>query len=161
MREEKLWESQDLSLRLDLTNQWVWKGQQLLKLPPKAFAVLRYLMGHAGQLVTKDELLQAAWSDTTVTEGVLAASIREIRKALADDAQSPRYIETVHRRGYRFLPTMTAQPVTSRQDSVASRGGQSAVRGPRSKVFNPHSAIRIPQFLWLGVTPTSRVSTAC
>jgi DNA-binding winged helix-turn-helix (wHTH) protein len=90
-------------LRLDVANAQVWQGEQLLTLTPKAFAVLHYFSEHAGRLVTKDELMQTVWADTVVTDGALAASIRELRKALQDDAQSPQYIETVHRRGYRFI----------------------------------------------------------
>jgi class 3 adenylate cyclase len=90
-------------LRLDVANAQVWCGERLLKLTPRAFAVLHYLSDHAGRLVTKDELMQTVWTDTVVTDGALATSIRELRKALDDDAQSPQYIETVHRRGYRFI----------------------------------------------------------
>ena len=62
-----------------------------------------YLVGHPGQLVTKEELLNAAWSGTFVGEAVLKVAIREIREALGDDPNRPRFIETAHRRGYRFI----------------------------------------------------------
>jgi DNA-binding winged helix-turn-helix (wHTH) protein len=76
---------------------------------------LRYLAEHAGCLVTKEELLREAWPDTVVSEWALTTCIHEIRKTLGDNPHAPRYIETVHRRGYRFLPTTTAQPVPSSQ----------------------------------------------
>ena len=72
-------------------------------LNPKAFDVLSVLVERRGQLVTKDELLDAVWADTHVTDGVLKVSIAELRRALGDSATAPRFIETVHRRGYRFI----------------------------------------------------------
>src|SRR5215510_12852376 len=90
-------------LQIDLANERVWRGKQALKLTPTAFALLRYLVEHAGRLVTKDELLQAVWPETAVTEGVLTTHVREIRQALKDNPKAPQFIETVHRRGYRFI----------------------------------------------------------
>ena len=83
-------------------------------LPPKAFAVLRLLMAQAGQLVTKEALLQAVWQETVVSEAVLTNCIGVVRKALRDTPQAPRFIQTVHRRGYRFighLPTVAPSPL--------------------------------------------------
>src|SRR5262249_3418978 len=67
------------------------------------FAVLRHLATHAGALVTKDELLQAVWPETVVSEAALTSCIKELREVLRDQAQERRYIETVHRRGFRFI----------------------------------------------------------
>ncbi len=88
---------------LDLANECLWRGSQAIKLRPKAFAVLDYLLGRPGQLVTKEELLNAVWPGTFVGEAVLKVAIRQIREALGDDPKSPRFIETAHRRGYRFI----------------------------------------------------------
>jgi DNA-binding winged helix-turn-helix (wHTH) protein/predicted ATPase len=88
---------------LDLSNECLWKGSQAIKLRPKAFAVLDYLLGRPGQLVTKEELLNAVWPETFVGEAVLKVTIRQLREALDDDPKSPRFIETAHRRGYRFI----------------------------------------------------------
>lgn len=90
-------------LRLDRVNQWVLRGETIIQLTPKAFAVLRYLAERAGQLVGKQELLDVIWRDTVVGEAVLATAVREVRKELGDDASQPRLIETVHRRGYRWI----------------------------------------------------------
>ena len=89
--------------RLDPTNECLWQGERAIALRPKAYAVLKHLVDHRGQLVTKQQLLDAVWPGTFVTDAVLKASIRQLREALADDADSPRYIETSHRRGYRFV----------------------------------------------------------
>jgi predicted ATPase len=70
---------------------------------------MRYLVAHPGQLLTKAALLEALWPETMVSEIVLSVCIRELRQVLGDDAKAPRFIETVHRRGYRFighLPTV-------------------------------------------------------
>ena len=88
---------------LDRRNACLWHGAEVLKLKPKAFDVLRYLVEHSGQLVSKDDLWRAIWPDVAVTDGVLAVCLTEIRQALGDDAKAPRFIETVHRRGYRFI----------------------------------------------------------
>jgi DNA-binding winged helix-turn-helix (wHTH) protein/predicted ATPase len=76
-------------------------------LTPKAFAVLHYLVTHPDRLVTKDELLDAVWPGTAVSEAVVRIAIGAVRKALGDPAQMPRYLVTVPRRGYRFLAPVT------------------------------------------------------
>jgi predicted ATPase len=81
--------------------------QEVLHLTHKAFAVLHYLAEHAGQLVTKDELLEVVWSQTSVGEAALAVCMREIRRALGDEPRTPRFVATVHGRGYRFLAPVT------------------------------------------------------
>src|SRR5262249_37903494 len=94
--------------RLDVPNECVWRGKQVLHLTTKAFAVLRYLIAHTGRLVTKEELFQAVWPDLAVSDAALTICISEIRKVLGHPAQAPRFIATVHRRGYRFLAPVTA-----------------------------------------------------
>ena len=104
------------SWQLDLVNERLCRGEETIALPPKAFAVLRYLNEHPDRLVTKQELLDAVWPDIAVTEAVLKNCILKLREALGDDAKTPRYIKTVHRRGYRLLaPLSTTQPGVRRQ----------------------------------------------
>ena len=94
--------------RFDPETACVWQGEQARHLPPKAFAVLGYLLEHAGRLVTKDELFHHVWPDVYVSDGALKECIRELRKTLGDDAKRPQFIETVHRRGFRFIaPVVT------------------------------------------------------
>ncbi|HJQ70875.1 MAG TPA: AAA family ATPase [Blastocatellia bacterium] len=90
-------------LCLDLANECLWRGSQAIKLRPKVFAVLNYLFKRPGQLVTKEDLLSAVWPETFVGDTVLKVTIRQLREALGDDPKSPRFIETAHRRGYRFI----------------------------------------------------------
>jgi predicted ATPase/DNA-binding winged helix-turn-helix (wHTH) protein len=91
------------ALRVDLPNERVFCGTERLQLTPKAFAVFCYLMERPGRLVLKEELLRQIWPNAVVTEASLTTCIREIRKELKDDWHRGRYIETVHRRGYRFV----------------------------------------------------------
>ena len=93
--------------RLDPVNEQLWRENQLVPLPPKTFAVLRYLVEQSGRLVTKEELLKAVWPNTRVSEGVLKGYIRDLRDALGDDSHQPRFIETVPRRGNKFIAPLT------------------------------------------------------
>jgi DNA-binding winged helix-turn-helix (wHTH) protein/predicted ATPase len=95
--------------RLDPSTTSLWRHEQLVALPPKPFAVLAYLVAHAGEVVTKEALLDAVWPEVAVTEGVLKGCIRQIRQVLGETAQAPQYIVTVHRRGYRFIASVTAE----------------------------------------------------
>ena len=78
-------------------------GTREVKLTPKALALLSFLAERPGEVVTKDELFTAVWPESTVGDAALVTCIQEVRSALRDDARQPRYIETLHRRGYRFI----------------------------------------------------------
>jgi DNA-binding winged helix-turn-helix (wHTH) protein len=83
---------------------------QPVPLPPKPFAVLCALTRTPRMLVTKNALLDAVWGHRFVTESVLKSAISEVRAALDDDPKQPRYIETVSRRGYRFIAAAVDAP---------------------------------------------------
>lgn len=87
---------------LDGTNQCLRRGALEIPIKPRAWEVLRFLANRRGRLVTKRELLDGVWGDAVVSESVIKVCVREIRKALDDDADEPRFIETFHRRGYRL-----------------------------------------------------------
>jgi DNA-binding winged helix-turn-helix (wHTH) protein/tetratricopeptide (TPR) repeat protein len=94
--------------RLDTVNQCLWRhmdtgDDERILLTPKAFAVLRHLVERAGRLVTNDELLGAVWPDTHVEPAVLNNQILNLRNALGDRPKNPAFIETLPRRGYRFI----------------------------------------------------------
>jgi pimeloyl-ACP methyl ester carboxylesterase len=89
---------------LDPVSGQLFRSGTVVPLTPKAFAVLHHLAASPGRLFSKQELLDAIWPGVFVGDAVLKVTIREIRKALGDDAHAPRFIETAHRRGYRFLP---------------------------------------------------------
>ena len=109
---------------LDLANERLWYRDEVAALTPKAFAVLRRLVEDGGQLVSKEELLRAGWGKTHVSEGVLKVIILEIRRALGDDSAAPSFIETVPRRGYRFIGPRARQakaPATGDPRAVVGR----------------------------------------
>jgi TolB-like protein/Flp pilus assembly protein TadD len=85
----------------------LWSGTREVRLTPKASAVLAMLVVRAGQLVSKDDLFASVWNDTVVTDDALTSCIQELRRALEDDAKQPRFIETRHRRGYRFVAPLS------------------------------------------------------
>ena len=93
---------------LDEADARLARDGEPVPLAPKPFAVLCALTRKPDRLVTKNELLDAVWGHRFVTESVLKSAISEVRAALGDDPKQPRYIETVSRRGYRFI----AAPVT-------------------------------------------------
>jgi DNA-binding winged helix-turn-helix (wHTH) protein/tetratricopeptide (TPR) repeat protein len=103
--------------RLDSSTESVWRGVEELRLRPKTFAVLRYLAERPGRVVVKDELFEAVWPEVAVGDAALAVCVGEIRKALGDEARTPRFIETVHRRGYRFIGPVQ---VSARGETVAA-----------------------------------------
>jgi pimeloyl-ACP methyl ester carboxylesterase len=99
--------------RLDPVSGRLYRGELPVPLTPKAFALLQHLTVGAGRLIPKAELLEVVWPGVYVGDAVLKTSIREIRRALADDSHTPRFIETAHRRGYRFIAPVTAADVSS------------------------------------------------
>jgi DNA-binding winged helix-turn-helix (wHTH) protein/tetratricopeptide (TPR) repeat protein len=109
--------------RVDIADERLWRGEDAIHLTNKAFAVLRYLAEHPGQLVTRDAVLDAVWADTVVSESALSVCIRELRQALGDDARAPAFIETVRGRGYRFVAPVTIidRPPAAPQAHVLAR----------------------------------------
>jgi len=96
---------------LDLVRGCLIHEGQEVKLRPKSFELLRYLVERSGRLVGRAELMQAIWPDTFVSEESLAQCLMEVRRALHDDSQ--RHIKTVHRRGYIFL-TEVKEPASAK-----------------------------------------------
>ncbi len=98
-------------------------------LSPHLVDILTFLAQRAGQIVSKDALLEAFWPEVHVTENTLTRAIADIRKALGDDPSEPRFIQTVARRGYRFVATFEASPESVRDVSAGGptpRGGHNA-----------------------------------
>lgn len=101
------------TFRIDVPGEVLWRDGSPVSLRPKTWAVLRYLAERPGVLVTKEELLDAVWGDTAVTPGTLNKSIAELRDALHDHAKVPRFVATVHRRGFRFLDRLPVDVETA------------------------------------------------
>jgi DNA-binding winged helix-turn-helix (wHTH) protein/TolB-like protein/Tfp pilus assembly protein PilF len=97
---------------LEVAEHRLKRGEMEISLQPKAFETLVYLVERHDHLVTKNELLDAVWGDVAVTEGALTLRIKEVRQALGDDAQRPRYIKTIPTVGYKFIAVVTESPQT-------------------------------------------------
>src|SRR5438093_4604992 len=125
--------------RLDPDHACLWCEAQAIALPPKAFAVLHYLVTHPDRLVTKDELLDAVWPETAVSDAVVRVAIGAMRKVLGDPAQTPRFIATVPRRGYRFLA-----PVVEDTGVVSSPTGPAMPTTPQTPAVEPSDVPAAP-----------------
>ena len=88
---------------VDRTRYRVVRGDTALNITPKLLDLLLHLLDHAGELVTKEQLLDALWPDANVTDNALTQAVSELREALGDEPGAPQYIKTVARRGYRFI----------------------------------------------------------
>src|SRR5262245_50058272 len=123
--------------QLDISNACLWKAGERQRLTPKAFAVLYYFVHHAGRLVSKEEVFEAVWADTVVSDAALTKCVKEVRQVLGDDAKAPQYIETLHRRGYRFIAplTTTTPPVPSSRFPVP---GSQLFPAPSTQHRVPH-----------------------
>src|SRR5437016_6967432 len=91
------------NFRLDSSAKILFCDDKPVPLRPKVFDLLQVFVEHAGRLLEKDELMQKIWQDRYVEESNLTFNIKMLRRALNDDAHAPRFIETVPRRGYRFI----------------------------------------------------------
>ena len=89
--------------RLDPPEHRLLRDEQTIPLSPKAFDLLVALVSRAGHLVTKEQLLQEVWPGTFVEEANLSYTVSLLRKALGDEREPYRYVETVPKRGYRFI----------------------------------------------------------
>ena len=97
---------------VDLQEQRLWRDGQVLPVTRKSFALLVALLSRPAALITKAELFSSVWAGSVVTDGALSRAIRELRAALDDDAAHPRYIETAHGLGFRFVARLSSQPAS-------------------------------------------------
>ena len=108
------------SFGLDTANECLWRNGAQISLPPKPFAILRYLIEHPGRLITHDELLDALWPETYVQPQVLRTYMLDLRKVLGDDAARPRFIQTLPKRGYCFVAPVTELPSKALHGATAA-----------------------------------------
>ena len=108
------------SFRLDTANQCLWRGKERVSIPQKAYDVLRYLVENPGRLITQNEILEKLWIDTYVNPEVLRKYIVEIRKILGDRRDKPEFIETVTKRGYRFIAPVVDESAAEPPDLPTS-----------------------------------------
>jgi DNA-binding winged helix-turn-helix (wHTH) protein len=110
---------------LDLRAGELFKSGRKIKLQEQPFRILTMLLEHPGELVTREELRQRLWSDDTFVdfEHSLNTAIKKLRRALCDEAEKPRFVETLPRRGYRFVGSLADPSPPSPQTSVAPPQG--------------------------------------
>jgi len=145
------------------------RDTEVLRVPDRAFSVLVKLVESAGDVVDKRRLLDAVWADTVVTEDNLVQAVGEIRAALGDNPRDPRFIQTVHRRGYRFIcpirteaddGTVIGPPAEPPSRGVA-KGRRSPVRRAAPWMVGASAALMLLAVGWglsrrkgLGASPT-------
>ena len=112
----------------DPGSQLLRRDSQVLAVPPRVIGVLQLLLEHAGEVVAKQALIETVWKDAFVTDTSLAEAISFLRQTLGDDPQSPTYIQTVHRRGYRFIAPVNAA------SRIAAAGAGAVLHEPRGRV---------------------------
>src|ERR671929_880778 len=110
---------------LDVRSRELRKGKSRIRLQEQPFEILRLMLERPGDVVTREELAQRLWPDGTFVdfEHSLNAAVKRLRAALGDDADNPRFVETLPRRGYRFIA-----PVVAEEDGPATR--TAATRSP-------------------------------
>ncbi|HVN91211.1 MAG TPA: AAA family ATPase [Candidatus Binataceae bacterium] len=119
---------------LDRSNAQLWRHREKLYLRRKTFELLVYMADRAGQLVTKEQLLDAIWPDVVVSDSLPAVCVAELRKAMGDSARSPKIIETVPRRGYRFVASLTLPSPGARTPDSPRRHSEQVVVGRESEL---------------------------
>src|SRR6188472_3544486 len=127
----------------DRQSRLLWREGTEIALPPRVLGVLEVLIDRPGQVVARQDLLDGVWKDAFVTDTSLAEAVSFLRQALGDDPQAPRYIQTVHRRGYRFLPALNDVPDRGQTPAVSGTG----VR-PQSPGYTPAPSIAYELVPW-------------
>src|SRR5262245_11132300 len=140
------------SFVLDPVERLLTRDAVRVPLPPRAFDTLVTLVRNSGRLVEKDELLNAIWGETIVEEVNLSVQISSLRRALGDSQQTPKFIETVPKKGYRFIADVCevngaglasgngeeVPAETSNQNSIPAERDAAPITGPRRFYSNPY-----------------------
>ena len=109
--------------RLDPARRVLLRGDEVVPLTPKTFDTLILLVEKSGRVIAKEELLEKVWPDTVVEDANLAVNISTIRKALGERPGGGQYIETVPRRGYRFVERVNQLQPAQRRRACGGRSG--------------------------------------
>jgi DNA-binding winged helix-turn-helix (wHTH) protein len=125
--------------RVDLSDGSLWRGTEDVRMPPRALAVLLYLVERPGRLVSKSALLDAVWKDAHVSETSLTEAMGLVRQTLGDNPQQPEYIQTVHRRGYRFIAPISVEPQAGVSRGVPDAAEELEPHAPVSSAPEPDS----------------------
>jgi DNA-binding winged helix-turn-helix (wHTH) protein/TolB-like protein/Tfp pilus assembly protein PilF len=144
------------AFELDLVQEELRRGGLLIKLSPQQFRILRFLVERAGQICSRDDIQRAIWGSETFVDydRSLNVSIAQIRAALNDDSEAPRFIQTVPRRGYRFLAPVDSVTTVTPAPAPRPRLWWAAFLAPIA------AAVGAIFFLWRSAAPVPRTMIA-
>ena len=141
---------------LDEANALLLRGGSSIALSPTPFGLLCALARRPGTLLTKHALLDEVWGHQFVSDSVLKGAISDVRAALGDDPQHPRFIETVPRRGYRFIAVrrrpLTAPPRVHRAAQASASAHASAIEPPHDSFVGRAKELASLRRAWDRVT---------
>ena len=138
---------------LDPAARRLWRGTERLSLPSRAIDVLAYLVAHGGRVVEKDEIIAAVWHDVAVTDDSLIHAVSVIRRALGDDRGHASFVETVPRRGYRFVA-----PVEVAEEALEARASKNDPRSWTPALVAASLVVALVAggaFVWMRSTPVA------
>ena len=124
-------------LSLDTDRQVLERSGELIKIRPKVFDVLAYLIEHRDRVVSKEELLQEIWADRIVSETTLTSCLKELRQAVGDSGRQQQIVQTLHGRGYRFIADLA-----SPQEEVSANTAVDTVSSPDESIGSASPADR-------------------
>lgn len=133
--------------RFDRVNRILSRDGVELPLPPRVLGVLEHLLARPGGVVSKQALMDAVWRDAYVTETSLTEAVSQLRQVLGDDPQRPAYVQTVHRRGYRFVAAVAADgtgPFPLRRAERSPLGGAGVPSAPQTLPAPAHAPRSAP-----------------
>lgn len=125
------------NFQFDTTEKLLVCGDKRISLTPKVFEMLVLFLENSGKLITKDELMEKVWAESFVEESNLTFTIRQLRKILDDDARQPKFIETIPRRGYRFIAEVNKVSLENPQpkELIAETTARLLPQSPKSNLF--------------------------
>ncbi len=113
-------------------------GGRVVRLEPRVMDLLVYLAARPGEVVCKEEILRAVWKGCFVEDGVLSQAVHNLRRALADDPRQPQYIQTIPKRGYRFLAAIAAvEPPAPPETIDGQESSPAPVGSPPTQAESP------------------------
>ena len=134
---------------LDTGSYRLLRGDKVVQVSPKIIDLLLYLVMRPSVLVTKDELFKALWPDVAVTDNALTQAVSELRQALGDDPSNAKYVQTVARRGYRFVGTVVATPSPTASTQTDPQPAASMARGPAVGVLDFTNVSNDASLAWM------------
>jgi Tol biopolymer transport system component/DNA-binding winged helix-turn-helix (wHTH) protein len=149
LKEKHLYTFGEFSLNVE--DHTLDRNGETIPITPKMFDLLLVFLENPGRVLKKDFLLQTVWPDSFVEEGNITYNIRQLRRVMEDDAQSPKYIETIPRRGYRFLlPVDSFTTVTPDKDEATIAGEQAVRDSDVQRSSRPYVLLTLAALVILG-----------